>query len=264
MACSPSLASIASGGTRPISIAVHGDAVYVLNYGDTTTPAAVDGNITGFKIVGNTLVAIPGSTQPLSAATDVNPTDLVFSPDGKVLLVAELATDKLDTYAVTSDVAAAGNFQASSGAKPFSMAFSPEGFLIASEVGDGTAIGSTASSYSVSTTGVLTPITKQLATKQGAGCWVVSVGGFAYIADAATATITGLTVSTTGELSAPTATATGPGPLDLAVSPDRGYLYSLASGDHTIHIFDINSDGTLAAQPTLSGMAPAASGLVAR
>ncbi len=258
------LASIASGGTRPISIAVHGDAVYVLNYGNVANQAAVDGNITGFKIVSDSLVAIAGSTQPLSAATDVNPTDLVFTPDGTSLLVAELATNKLDTFAVTADVAAAGNFQASSGAKPFSMAFSPEGFLLVSEVGDGTATGSTASSYSVSATGVLAPVTRQLGTNEGAGCWIVSVGGFAYIADAASATITGLTVSTTGALSAPTATATGPGPLDLAVSPDRGYLYSLASGDHTIHIFDINSDGTLTAKPILSGMAPAASGLVAR
>ena len=258
------VASIASGGTRPISIAVHGDAVYVLNYGNVANPAAVDGNITGFKIVGDTLVAIAGSTQPLSAATDVNPTDLVFTPDGTALLVAELATNKLDTFAVTADKAAAGNFQVSSGAKPFSMAFSPEGFLLVSEVGDGTATGSTASSYSVSATGVLAPVTKQLATSQGAGCWIVSAGGFAYVANAASATITGLTVSTTGALSLPTVTATGPGPLDLAVSQDRGYLYSLASGDHTVHIFDINSDGTLTAKPPLSGMATAASGLVAR
>jgi 6-phosphogluconolactonase (cycloisomerase 2 family) len=245
-------------------VAAHGDAVYVLNYGDVTTPAAVDGNITGFKVVGNALTPIAGSTQPLSAATDVNPTDLAFSPDGSVLLVAELATNKVDAFAVTADVAGAGNFQASSGAKPFSMTFSPEGFLIVSEVGDGTATGSTVSSYSLSSSGVLTPVTQHLATNEGAGCWVVSVGGFAYIADAASATITGLTVSTTGVLSAPTATATGPVPLDLAVSPDRGYLYSLTAGDHSIHIFDITSDGSLTAEPTLSGMAAASSGLVAR
>jgi 6-phosphogluconolactonase (cycloisomerase 2 family) len=258
------LASIASGGVRPISVAVHGDAVYVLNYGDTANPAAVNGNISGFKIDGDKLVAIAGSTHPLSAATDVNPTDLAFTPDGSALAVAELATNKVDTFAVTAGIAAAGSFQASSGAKPFSMAFSPEGFLIVSEVGDGTATGSTASSYSMSATGALTSITSHLATGQGAGCWIVTAGGFAYIANAASGTITGLTVSTTGALSLPTVTATGPGALDLAVSPDRGYLYSLASGDHTIRIFDINSDGTLTAKPTLSGMATAASGLVAR
>jgi 6-phosphogluconolactonase (cycloisomerase 2 family) len=258
------IASVPSGGTRPISIAVHGDAVYVLNYGDVANPAAVNGNITGFKIVGDSLVAIAGSTQPLSAATDVNPTDLAFTPDGTVLVVAELATNKLDAFAVTADVAAPGNFQASSGSKPFSMAFSPEGFLLVSEVGDGTATGSTARSYSVSPHGVLTAVTSRLATNHGAGCCIVSAGGFAYVANAASATITGLTVSTTGVLSQPTTTPTGPGALDLAVSPDRGYLYSLASGDHTIRIFDINSDGTLTAEPKLSGMPPAASGLVAR
>lgn len=258
------LSTVASGGVRPVSIAVHGDAVYVLNYGDLTDPAAVNGNISGFKVVGDKLVAVAGSTHGLSAATNVDPTDIVISPDGKLVLVAELGANKLDTYVLTAGVAGNDTVVSSVGAKPFSMAFSPEGFLIVSEVGDGSKTGSTVSSYSIGAGGALTPITSALATGQGAGCWVVSVGGFAYIANAASGTITGLQVSTTGELSAPVSFATGPVPLDLAVSPERGYLYSLAAGDHTIRIFDINSDGTLTAEPFLSGMAPAASGLVAR
>ena len=108
------LASIASGGTKPISIAVHGDAVYVLNYGNVNA-ATVNGNITGFKIPGDTLVAIPASTQPLSGTGDVHPTDIVFTPDGKYLVVAERFgptaqhLGKLDTFAVIADVAQAGH-----------------------------------------------------------------------------------------------------------------------------------------------------------
>lgn len=267
------LSTVASGGTKPISVAVHGEAVYVLNYGNINAQQ-VGANISGFKIQGNDLVAIPSSTQPLSGTGDVHPTDLVFTPDGKYLVVAErfgptaAHTGMLDTFAVVNDVAQAGNFQTSAGHEPFAIDFSPEGYMLVAEVGNEMPNGSTASSYSVSSTGVLTPITSALPTLQGAACWIVSAGGFAYIANAATNNITGLTVSPTGQLalrdaSGVTAVA-GTGPTDLAVSPERGYLYSLANGSHTINIFSISSDGALTAQAPLSGMAPGAAGLVAR
>lgn len=267
------LSTIASGGTKPISVTVHGDAVYVLNYGNING-ATVGANISGFKVSGNDLVAIPSSTQALSGTGDVHPTDIVFTPDGKYLVVAErfgptaAHTGMLDTFAVVNDVAQAGNFQAPAGHEPFAIDFSPEGFMLTAEVGNEMANGSTASSYSISSTGVLTPITSALPTLQGAACWIVSAGGFAYIANAATNTITGLTVSPMGQLALHDASgvtaAAGTGPTDLAVSPERGYLYSLAGGSHTVNIFSISSDGTLTAQPALPGMPAGTSGLVAR
>ena len=239
-----------------------------------TSAATVGANISGFKISGNDLVAIPSSTQALSGTGDVHPTDIVFTPDGKYLVVAErfgptaAHTGMLDTFAVFNDVAQAGNFQTPAGHEPFAMDFSPEGYMLVAEVGNEMANGSSASSYEISSTGVLTPITSALPTLQGAACWIVAAGGFAYIANAATNNLTGLTVSPTGQLalhdaSGVTAIA-GTGPTDLAVSPERGYLYSLANGSHTINIFSISSDGALTAQPALSGMAPGAAGLVAR
>lgn len=47
-------------GSRPISLDVHGDLLYVLNAGG-------DGNISGFAIgPQGTLTALPGSSRPLS------------------------------------------------------------------------------------------------------------------------------------------------------------------------------------------------------
>jgi DNA-binding beta-propeller fold protein YncE len=165
-------------------------------------------------------------------------------------------------------VAQAGNFQTSVGNQPFAFDFSPEGYLVVAEVGNGTATGSSASSYSISGTGTLTPITSALSTGQGAACWLVMAGGYAYIANAATANITGLVVSENGSLTLRDAggvtATTGAGSIDLAVSPDRGYLYALVSSTHEVVIFDINADGSLVKRPSLTGLPTAAAGLAAR
>jgi len=261
------LSTVPSGGMHPVSIAVHGNLVYVANQGNVTA-TAVDANISGFMISGNDLVPITNSTQPLSATTDVHPTDITFSPDGKWVLVAERLASKLDTFKLVNGAAQPGTFGTSAGMQPFAFDWTPEGFLVVAEVGNGTATGSSVSSYGINDSGALTPITSALPTLQGAACWIVAAGGFAYIANAASATITGVAVAEDGHLalheaSGVTAT-TGNGATDLAVTPDRGYLYSLAGNPKTIHVFGIGSDGSLATLPTLSGVSGTAAGLVAR
>jgi 6-phosphogluconolactonase len=261
------VSTVPSGGKRPVSITVHDGTVYVVNQGDLTgTP--VGANISGFQVKGAALTAIPGSTQPLSAATDVHPTDLAFTPDGAFLVVAERFSSKLDTFKVVAGVAQPGQFQASSGMQPFAFDFSPEGMLVVSEVGDGSLHGSSVSSYAISDAGALTPITAALATQQGAACWIVMAGGYAFVANAATANLTGLVISETGALtlhdaSGITAVA-GPGATDLAVSPDRGFLYSLSGGAHTITPYTIHPDGSLTALPALPGVSTTAVGLAVR
>jgi 6-phosphogluconolactonase (cycloisomerase 2 family) len=261
------LAMVASGGMRPVSITVHGSLVYVVNQGDLAA-TAVNANISGFQIEGNNLVAIAGSKRALSGSTDVHPTDIAFTPDGKFLVVAERFASKLDTFAVVNGVAQAGSFQASAGMQPFAFDFSPEGYLIAAEVGTGAAGASSVSSYSISAAGTLTPVTSVLATAQSAACWLVTAGGYAYIANAASATLTGITVSEAGVLTLHDAggitATTGSGATDLAVSPDRGYLYSLSGNPRTIQAFEIHADGALTGMVPLPGVSATAVGLAAR
>jgi 6-phosphogluconolactonase len=261
------MSKVASGGKRPVSITVHDGTVYVVNQGDLAA-ATVGANISGFQVKGDALVAIAGSTQPLSATSDVHPTDIAFTHDGNFVVVVERFASKLDTFKIVSGVAQAGNFQASAGMQPFAFDQSPEGKLIVAEVGTGQPGASSVSSYTISATGALTPITSALPTLQSAACWLVMAGGYAYIANAASANITAVNVSETGALTLHDANGitatTGTGAADLAVSPDHGYLYSLAGGPHTINIFEINADGSLAAMPALPGAPAAAVGLVAR
>ena len=259
--------TVPSGGKHPVSIAVHGGVVYVVNQGDTKA-TTVGANISGFQVDNDQLVAIAGSTQPLSGTTDVHPTDIGFSPDGKFVVVAERLANKLDTFALVGGVAQPGSFQASAGMQPFAFDWSPEGFLIVAEVGNGTAGGSSVSSYAIDAQGALTPVTSALATHQSAACWLVTAGGFAYIANAASANLTGVDIGEDGSLalhedSGITAT-TAAGSTDLAVTPDRGYLYALAGTPKSIYIFEIGLDGSLAPRSALPISATAPAGLVAR
>jgi 6-phosphogluconolactonase len=260
------LSRVQSGGIRPVSITVRGDMVYVANQGEVTaTP--VNANISGFQIQGNNLVPIAGSTRPLSATTDVRPTNIEFSPDGKFLVVTERFAHRLSTFAVIDRVAQPGNFQASAGMQPFAFDWSPEGALVVAEVGAGGPGGSSVSSYSISSTGTLTPITSALPTGQTAACWVVVAGGFAYVANTGSGTLTAVNVAESGQLSLRDASGVsatpGGSPADLTVTPDRGFLYALAGTPRAIHIYEIGSDGSLAPKAPLS--IPSTSvGIVAR
>lgn len=89
-----------AGDAHPLSLAVHGDVVYVASAGTSKTPTPpFTGNITGYKI-GKTgvLTPIPNSTRDLKA----RPSCVAFTPDGKFLVVNELVTGLVKVYSVDS------------------------------------------------------------------------------------------------------------------------------------------------------------------
>src|SRR5439155_22440861 len=103
---------------RQNSVAVSGNAVYVANRGDGGANAA---NISGFEMKGSDITAIAGSNAALSVAAP-NPTDIRFSPDGKLLVVMERGTSKVATFTVNAaGVAGGAKFQAASGQQPFAF-----------------------------------------------------------------------------------------------------------------------------------------------
>jgi 6-phosphogluconolactonase len=257
---------VASGGRRPISLALHGNLLYVLNAGGLVGDAD---NVTGFLFFGGELTPIAGSTRPLSAAS-TDPAQISFSPDGNVLVVTEKATNIIDTYTVNDDGLIDENQQfASVGQTPFGFGFRRE-VLIVSEAFGGAADASAVSSYELADDGGLQVISPSVPTTETAACWIVVTrsGRFAYASNTGSGTISGYRVARDGTLhllntDGVTGT-TGPGPIDLALSRNSRYLYSLNSGDGTISAFRVHADGSLDALPGVGGIPASANGLAAQ
>jgi 6-phosphogluconolactonase len=257
--------NVSSGGTMPISLTVHDDLLYVLNAGG-------NGNITGFRISRDgQLTPIAGSTQSLSGA-GVAPAQIEFNPWGNVLVVTEKGTNLIDTYVVGSDgVAGSPNTQASAGDTPFGFEFDKRGHLIVSDAFGGGANAGAMSSYNVSTGGI-SLITGPVANAQTAPCWVVVTknGKFTYTSNTGTHNISGYYVGQDGSLTLfndggnTGSTGAGSNPIDMAVSNDSQYLYSLNAGNQTISIFRIdNGHGGLSSVQTISGLPARSAGLAA-
>ena len=249
--------TVASGGTQPISLTVHGSLLYVLNAGGA-------GNISGFTIGKDRITPIAGSTRPLGAGSS-GPAEVAFSPDGATLVVAEKTSSTLDTYVVGADgIAGAPTVSASVGATPFGFDFDSRGHVLVSN-----ASGS-ASSYAI-TAGGASVISGAVPTHQGAPCWLIASknGRYAYTANAAAGTISGFSVAQDGSLALldPSGVTAGLGagshPLDEAVSSNGRFLYNLTDGTHSISAFRIADDGSLSPVASIGGLPAGAAGIAA-
>lgn len=254
---------IPSGGDKPISVSVHGGVLYALNAGGA-------GNITGFKVARTgELSILGGSARPLSGA-GVDPAQVEFSPDGRLLAVTEKATNLIDVYTVDrrTGLATAADPQPSAGQTPFGFAFDRRGRLIVSEAFGGATDASAVSSYEVRR-GQLDAVSPSVRTTETAACWIVVTGDgrYAYTTNTGSASITGYRIGRGGELELldedGRTGATGPMPIDMALAGRSRFLYSLNSGNGTISGFRVRFDGALVPIGATAGLPQGASGLAA-
>jgi 6-phosphogluconolactonase len=250
-----------SSGIRPVSVAVHKHLVYVLNKNN-----AALATVSGFALDKDGLTPIAGSTRFLNAgATDA--AQVKFTPDGDVLVVTGRSSNRIHTFLVDKDGLLSGlrTFDPTPGGTPFGFDFDNKGHLLVSLAG--VAPSSGAASYAVAGDGSLSTITAPIATGQNAACWLVASkdGRFAFVANAASASVSTFAVSPEGELDFLGAT-TIPGmtPLDLAMSENGRYLYVLAAGSHGTVEFEIGHDGSLSHIGTMANIAATAAGIAAR
>jgi 6-phosphogluconolactonase (cycloisomerase 2 family) len=252
---------VGSGGTRPISLTVHGDLLYVLNAGGS-------GNIAGFRIGDDGApTPIAGSSRPLSSAA-AGPAQIQFSPDGRLLVVTEKATNAISTYTVGADGLAGGpNAQTSAGETPFGFNFNQRGDLVVSEAFGGAPGASTASSYRLDRQGNLTLISGPVPTTQTAACWIAigENGRFAYTTNTGSSTLSSLAIGAgaTLMLEEAVAGATGPLPLDAAFTPGGRFLY-VRNGGGTVGAFRAKGNGELTHIGDFGSLPAGANGIAAR
>jgi 6-phosphogluconolactonase len=257
--------TIPSGGTSPISLAIHDHLLYVLN----ENPDKPD-SITGFTIGDDgALIPLPGSTRELSGV-GTDPAQIAFNPDGKVLVVTEKATDIVDTFIIDENGLPSNRTEhPSARPTPFGFAFGKRNQVFISEANRSTPNVSYVVSYELANDGSLQLIEVENTTETAA-CWVVVThdGRFAFASNTGSASISGLKIDFDGELqllkSDGVSGRTGAGPLDIALSQDNRHLYSLDSGVETITAFRVLPTGRLIKIQTVSDLPDGANGLAVR
>jgi 6-phosphogluconolactonase (cycloisomerase 2 family) len=233
---------VSSGGVFPVSVAVHGHLVAVLN-------AQNGGSVQEFYSLFGHLVPLPGSNRNLgltipSDATQFThtPGQVAFSPDGSKLIV----TTKATTNAI--DVFAVGLFGILSrspvttvepGAVPFALAFDRTGHLVVGEAGP-----SALATFNLNRNGTLSPISV-LASGQTGLCWVTATGSLLYTGNTAANSTSGYVSSAGGQLSLLGATTTDPGTVDGSVSSDGHFLYVQTGGNGIVDEFQLDGNGSL-------------------
>jgi 6-phosphogluconolactonase len=256
-----------SGGRQPVSVTIDGSLVYVLNAGGGV--GDVD-NVSGFHLGPNgELQPIAGSKRPLSAAS-TGPAQVEFSPDGRLLVVSERATNLLDVFEVSDDglLSQASTFP-SEGATPFGFAFGHRSRLFVSEASGGAPDASAVSSYEFDD-GAAQAITSSAPTTETAACWLVVTnnGRYLYVTNTGSGSVSGFAIGQDGTLALLNADGrtgtTGPGPIDAAFSQNSRYLYTLNSGNGTVTIFRVHADGSLSSIDTVTGLPLSSNGLAAR
>lgn len=248
-------------GTDPVSIAIHGRFVYLLNAGNSSIP----GNIFGFYLADQGLLfPLIDSSRALSTNASVAPAQIAFDHAGAVLIVTEKNTSVLDSYTVGPRGYVTGPMvTASNGSTPYGFAFGRSDTLIVSDAGPGAL-----SSYAVDRSGTVAVKSGTVVDGQTAACWVATADGgrYAFTSNAHSGSISTYEVRSSGKLTllASVGAVTGAGNTDLAVGGMQGqYLFVLDTGAGEIQSFTIGSDGSLALNSVASGLPAAAEGLAA-
>ena len=189
---------ISSGGTFPVSVAVHGDLVYVLN-------ALNGGSVQGYRVLGSSLFALPGSSRALGLDPTATPQftntpgQVAFTPDGSQLIVTTKDNgNDIDVFGVGSDgyLSSRPVVNSEPGTVPFAISFDEFGHLVIAEAGT-----NALATFALSGHGTLS-LLDAVGTGQSATCWVAPAGSFLFASNAGSANESGFTSSAGGHADA--------------------------------------------------------------
>jgi DNA-binding beta-propeller fold protein YncE len=230
-----------SGGTFPVSVAVHGDLVYVLN-------ALNGGDVQGFKTLGSLLVPLPGSRRALGldpAETPQftsTPGQVAFTPDGSQLIVTTKNNgNDIDVFGVGGAgwLSAHPVVNSEPGTVPFAISFDTSGHLVIAEAGT-----NALATFALSSHGTVR-LLNEAGTGQAATCWVTPAGSYLFASNAGSANVSGFLSSAQGALTLLGSTGTDPGTVDAASAAGGRFLYVQTGGNGIVDEFAVGTGGSL-------------------
>lgn len=230
-----------SGGTFPVSVAIHGSLVYVLN-------ALGGGSVQGYRLVFGRLAPLPGSARalglnPAAAPQFTNtPGQVSFSPSGSQLIVTTKANgNDIDVFGVQPDgsLSVAPVVNAEPGTVPFAVTFDRAGHLVVAEAGT-----DALATFALKPAGSVTQL-DAAATGQAATCWVTPADGSLYASNAGSGSVSGFADNAGGNLTLLGQTSTDAGTVDSAATPNGRFLYVQTGGNGIVDEFSIGATGAL-------------------
>lgn len=232
---------LSSGGPFPNGIAVHGNLLYVLDAGGA-------GFVSGYRITGDGLDPIAGSTRALGLANTnrpfflSSPGQVGFTPDGRQLIVTTKANSTVDIFAVGPDgTLSAAPVRNSAAGVPFAFTFESDRVLVLDF-----ALTSSLQTFTVDAGGTITPVGAPVSDGQGALCWIAQAGRFEYVSNTATNDVSEYEVNGNGAVTLVNALAATniPGAID-SVSAGGAFLYVQSGLSGTVRVFAIGPGGAL-------------------
>jgi 6-phosphogluconolactonase len=248
-------------GATPRSVAERDGLVVVLNTGEP--------GLAAFRLHAEGIVRMEGGDQEL-AASDADPAQVAFSPDGSMVVITERGTDSIVTYQVTSD----GTFGATSeiaseGPTPYGFAFTSGGTLIVTEAFGAEKGAAAASSYAIED-GSLVARTSSVGNGRSEICWAVVTPDdrFALTTNFADGAVSRYAIAADGSLSLEDATAGVsvdgmPGLRDEALSSDGRFLYAIDADSGRIYGWSVDAEGSLEPVGSWEGVPKTVAGLAA-
>jgi 6-phosphogluconolactonase (cycloisomerase 2 family) len=250
-----------SGGSTPLSLAVHDDMVYVANQAAEFASPKSAPNIAGFKLLKNgKLMRVSGSVAELPKG--MGPAQVEFAANGRVIVVTAGFQggggdgSRIYTYQVMADgklVDGEGSPLKPDGATgTVGFSLSPNGDMafVSTFKGSGVTVFSIDPS-----TAAIKQMGMPVSNDQRAACWTVLTkdGKTLYVGNFVSNSISAYRVMEGGKLnllgSIPRRGATNKDTKDIALSPDESYLYAVGSGERQISVFKVEANHLLTELP---------------
>lgn len=232
-------APVPSGGVAPASLALRSDLLYVANKGDaSSSPSYV-----GFRVASDGTL-----TQAKRRRLDPgdNPTQVLFSPDGRLLIGMRFGARVIDTFRVRSNSKLKNIGALENQRGPFAAVFNPTAanHLL---VSDARLPG--AAAYFISEQSAAVAINTVSNTPERAACWITvhRNGQAAWVANTGTNSLSMVTINSNGSLALAGTHSTvsfGRTPFEIAVDRESRFLYELnvAANNPTVHVMRVTGD----------------------